>query len=80
MYSLRARSDEGMLVLSGLQSVDNFSGGLLIRLSAFRTKIGHNLVQAVHRDLCAIHKPQHVPTNCRWFAVASRNSAYYFKQ
>ena len=45
------------VVLLGFQPFDDFFGSLLIRLSAFRIKVGQYLVQTNNSDLCTISKP-----------------------
>ncbi len=62
-----------------LQPIEDFFGGLLIRLSAFRVKVGQYLVQTINTDPCIVREPQHAPTNCWLFRFSSCHSSFHFK-
>lgn len=67
------------VIITFLQPIEDFFGGVVTGLSAFRVKVGQYLLQTNNTDLCFIRKPQHAPTNCRRFGIASRYSSYHFK-
>jgi hypothetical protein len=62
-----------------LQPIDDFFGGLLIRLSAFRVKVGQYLVQTINPDLYTIRKSQYTPTNCWPVGIVSSVHSPYFR-
>jgi hypothetical protein len=57
----------GDIVFLRLHPLDDLSGGLIIRLSAFSIKFCHDVVQADDADLRVIGEFQHAPANWgRW--------------
>ena len=68
------------IIIFFLQPIENFFGGLLIRLSAFRVKVGQYIVQTINPDLYTIRKSQYAPTNC-WPVgiVSSCHSSFHVK-
>jgi len=67
------------IIIIFLQTIDDFFGGLLIRLFAFRVKVGQYLVQTINPDLYTIRKSQYAPTNCWRFRFASCHSSFHFR-
>ena len=57
----------GDKVLFLFQSIDDFIGSIVTRLSVFSVKFSHDIIQAKNGCLCIVREIQHAPTNCqRW--------------